>query len=400
MNLIVCPSRLFAVYLLAYIHGETAISEYEIVIEGLEKIPIELTQIAETLNAKFILESQMYEKSYEEVLIHSYFKFNFQQEYISKLKFKSLSLFADGMRNGLYVLLPIHTKVKKIIYFGFKVVDQSFSRVLKHSGLDTKVKIVSWEAIGYIWRELFKLKGNSVSKNMSSDDFLLTMRYWGIDSSQYSFKPQVSVIEYIRDELSHLKKFQRLIFRPHPWIQNDIKKQELGVIFGPGVQIEFWDDFFNPYPDFPELTEPEAILWNVQGSPKYFFGFDSSLNILVNQEHPSTRIIWPNETLYANFFERPRSIEIVREQVNLMKSISSHNLRMTQINDGFSIDGTAMEAALTQKVIEGWTRERDALTRERDALTRERDAIVNSKIWRLSLPIRQMMKLIRRWSDG
>jgi hypothetical protein len=81
------------------------------------------------------------------------------------------------------------------------------------------------------------------------------------------------VIDYLRDELSHLKKFQRLIFRPHPWFQNDIKKQELGVIFGPGVQIEFWDDLFNPYPDFPELTEPEAILWNVQGSPKYFFGF-------------------------------------------------------------------------------------------------------------------------------
>jgi hypothetical protein len=297
------------------------------------------------------------------------------------------------------------------------VVDQSFSRVLKQSGLDTKVKIVSWEAIGYIWRELFNLKGNSVSKNMSSDDFLLTMRYWGIDSSQYSFKPQVSVIDYIRDELSHLKKFQRLIFRPHPWFQNDIKKQELGVIFGPGVQIEFWDDLFNPYPDFPELIAPEAILWNVQGSPKYFFGFDSPLNILVNQEHPSTRIIWPNETIYANFFERPRSIEIVREQVNLMKSISSHNLRMTQINDGFSIDGTAMEAALTQIVIERWTQERDVLTQERDVLTQERDvltqerdvltqerdvltqernALIQSTIWRASKPIRWFFSGLRK----
>jgi hypothetical protein len=46
------------------------------------------------------------------------------------------------------------------------------------------------------------------------------------------------------------------------------------------------------------------------------------------------------------------------------------------------------------------TQERDVLTQERDVLTQERDAIINSKIWKLSLPIRKIMNLIRRWSDG
>jgi len=390
MNLIVCPSRLFAVYLLAYIDQEGVTSEFEIVIPGLEKIPTELIQIAGSLNSRFILESEMYDKRYEEVLVHSYFKFNAQQEFISKLHFNTLALFADGIRNGLYGLPSINKKVKKIVFFGFKVIDESFSRSMRQSGLNVQIKIVSWERIGSIWRMLFKLNTDSSIDNFNPNDFLLTMRYWGVDSHQYKFSAHSSVVDYMSKELSNVREFERLIFRPHPWFRNDIEKEELRVIFGPQVKIEFWDEIFKPNPDFPELSEPEAIFWNLKTSPKYFFGFDSSLNILVNQEHPSTNIIWPKEDLYSKFFERPRSTEIVREQVDLMRSIALLDLRLNEFDSGVSIDGSAMEAALTQMVFEGWER---SLTQERDALTQERDALKNSTIWRLTEPLRKFRNI-------
>ena len=115
MNLVVCPNRQFSVYLLAYIKKFGKGRQFALLIEGACDIPLELAEVAHSLNSKFVNEIEVQSQIYEELLIHSYFKFGGQASFISKINFKTLSLYSDGMRNGFHGLAGIDTRLSKLI---------------------------------------------------------------------------------------------------------------------------------------------------------------------------------------------------------------------------------------------------------------------------------------------
>ena len=75
MNLIVCPSKVLAVYMLAYIQEYGKGGSFHIVVNGVKTFPTEMVTLANRLDSKFIQEEDLFNFSYEELIIHSYFKF-------------------------------------------------------------------------------------------------------------------------------------------------------------------------------------------------------------------------------------------------------------------------------------------------------------------------------------
>jgi hypothetical protein len=434
MKLIICPSRLFVVYLLAYLNKYQDDSEYEIHVLGSVNIPNELIDLGNSYNCRFVSEAEALCKVYEEVICHSSFQVDPFITLNSRIEYRAMTLYADGLRNGFYTNAQIDDKITKLIYFGFILRDSSFDEGISSRLRSMESRVVSMQDIGLIWKKLASKVLDTKNFQFKSGDLLLVMRYWGKEGTQYAFKESDNISTYLSEEMKFARSYSRVIIKSHPWFNTQLNELDLKLVFSEGVEVVTWEDIAPPSSDFPELVEPESVLWNSINSPDYFFGFDSTLNILVGQLHPRTHILWPTKALYSKLFDLPRSSRIVGDQVSwiqeyLLKiseknqldlemeingaaigisglnSIIDQYKKLTEINTidfGLERDAltqqrdalTQQRDALTQQR-DALTQQRDALTQQRDALTQQRDALTNSTIWRFTRPLRKILNILK-----
>jgi hypothetical protein len=401
MNLIICPSRVFVVYLLAYLAEYGNGRNFQILIMSDQDIPMALKQMSKELNSSFVSKDEINRHHYEELVIHSFFLFSSQQSFLATIDFTSLTFYSDGIRNGLYGLPIIDRRLDKLIYFGLKLHEQSFEQSLPTSPTQINTEVVSLEQIGKTWKYLKEISQVIIPEVFKQKDLLLTMRYWAMPSSHYEIRQDRNLKDYLCEEFSKLGDFTRVVFRLDPRFNHLIGITELQKVFGSKIEIVLWEELFSADTDFPELLEPESVIWNTKNHPGLFFGFDSSLNVLVGNVWARTTIIWPNQSIYEEYFKWPRSTVFVSEQVQWMKAVK--NVLLERNDFEIEIDGFAIEESITQMYLrsafqerDALTQERDALTQERDALTQERDALANSMIWRRTLFIRRVVAHLRQ----
>ena len=413
VNLIVCPSRLFAIYMLAYIDEFGLGRKFEIFVANKSSIPEELDTLANLLNSRFINEHDLKDRRYDELIIHSYFNFGLQTSFIEHISFDRLGYFSDGFRNGLYGLPKIDSRLHKLIYFGVKIKEKSFEDGLSVSIEKLESEVVSLSNVRKIWMGLLESNPIASDAYFNSSDFLLVMRYWGQPGVHYPFMIGKTMQGYLRDELSGLHPYKRLIYRSHPQFNHEIQKSELQRIVGDKVEVVLWEELFKPAPHFPELREPEAMIWRSSIGPGLFFGFDSSLNLLVSKNWSQTKIVWPREVNYSEYFEIPRTTNVVSEQIKWMRELTESSEKVEKPLS-FRTNGSGMNEVVSASMLwsmnselgiktqerDALTQERDALTQERDALTQERDALVNSTIWRATRFIRAFVSWTRRAKRG
>jgi hypothetical protein len=390
MNLIVCPTRIFAIYLLAYISEFGNGQRYHIVILGDPTIPSEILNLASKMRVTFIKEVDARNEMYDELLIHSYALFEFQRSYIDGTNFKTLSFYSDGMRNGLYGLSKIDSRLGKLIYFGVELVETSFENSLPASMDTLKREVVSFSCLENIWNKLRHESKAAVPRLFTSKDLLLVMRYWDTPDMHYEFRSNLRLSQYLSDELSGLDDIERIIFRADPRYVNQVSIIELKELFGAGVEIVLWEDLFKQETELIELFEPESVIWSTSDGPGYFFGFDSSLNVLVANKWPQTKIIWPDSEIFSSYFSLPRSTHLVSEQISWMKLLDNQLVHIDPIK--IKVDGFSIEQVITKIFISS----KNIFPQERDALTQERDALVGSTIWRATRFIRALVSLARR----
>jgi hypothetical protein len=183
----------------------------------------------------------------------------------------------------------------------------------------------------------------------------------------------------------------------------------LQKLVGDEVEVIIWEDIFLVDGDLPEVNEPESVIYRNAQSPGLFFGFDSSLNVLVAEKWPTTQIIWPDPSKYSKYFLMQRSSVIVHEQIQMMQkyelqSSESEGIELKVGGHGISsmLSSVALlEGMNSHRVVTGkadvLTQELDALTQERDALTQERDALVASTIWRTTKSIRRLISWLKKY---
>jgi hypothetical protein len=412
MKLVVCPSRLFAIYLLAYVRefgmGET----HHFLIENRERVPEVLKKLALNLNCHF-LDEPNYSEFYDEIIVHSYFLFSKQKDYVLSFNFGAVSIYADGLRNGVYLLPRIYHDVKSIIYFGYIQNSESSGDFKSRDNGPVEIKVVSWRELEKVWQDLQATRTAATGAGLESSDLLLVMRYWGEESNFYEFKSNLSILDYLEEELGSIKQHSRLVYRMHPGFKFQLTESDLLRSLTGVTRIRNWDDLFCEDSDFPELTSPEAILWTASQSPKTFFGFDSSLGLPVGLKHPKTNLLWPTPAIYKKYFKSAVSEKIVSEHTSLMSSAMQLIVNRDMENVAISSSGYPIDGVISRMLIESWevrslqerdaltqerdalTQERDALTQERDALTQERDALTNSTIWRLTGPLRKILNILK-----
>jgi len=413
VNLIVCHNRSFAVYLMAYIKEFGEKREFEVFIKGEPQIPIELRTVALSLNARFVSKQEIYKKTYSELIIDSFFDFGLQTSIISKIQFRDLSLFTDGLRNGFHSLPTVDLRLSKLIYFGVMLHEEAFENGLPRQLEKLRREVVPFDCIQSIWHSLQCFNSEVNSLEFESSDLLLVMRYWAMPAGHYQFRAQKKMTDYLSEELAKLPDVGRLIYRAHPLINHQIEKGDLSKFMGDQVEIVLWEEFCKPQRQFIEIGEPESVIYGSSNGPGQFFGFDSSLNVLVSKKWPDTKIIWPDSSRYNEYFETRRSTKVVDETISWMKGFESQSKKPDTGVIELSIDGSAMSDVISGMVIDALTQERDsltqerdaltqerdALTQERDALTQERDALTQSTIWRLSKPIRLFVSKIKYLFD-
>jgi hypothetical protein len=400
--------------MLAYIKQFGFGRQFKILIANGAEATHELEQLAQRLGAEFIAPEEIHLETYEELLIHSYFKFDLQISYIASIKFKYLTYYSDGLRNGLYGLPTLDARLHKLIYFGFKLREESFESCVPQSLKEVESETVTFNTIENIWHEIHESTTGSVPFFFRETDLLLVMRYWGMPGPYYQFSEDLNILDYLKEEFSELPTFNRLIFRPHPLFDHKITKHDLQILLGDQIEVVMWEEVFQVDSSLSEISEPESIIYNNKQSPGLFFGFDSSLNILVAEKWSNTRIIWPDRYKYSKYFLLHRSSEVVHEQIRMMQEFLHYSsesevveldvagygisniISSMSLNLGMNshIDATSERDALTQER-DALTQERDALTQERDALTQERDALINSTIWRATKFFRVIVSLIK-----
>jgi hypothetical protein len=422
MNLVVCPSRTFAVYLVTYVRTFGNGRNFHFIISGLSEPPKELATLADEYHITFIPEEDIQKTRYEELIIHSYFKFNNQQRYIAQIDFRTLTLYSDGIRNGFYGLPNLDVRLTKLISFGLTLRETSFDICIPIEFGELRHDVVDLNQISVTWSLLQQMRGMAIPILFNSSDLLIVMRYWDLPGSIYEFKPGVSILDYLKEEFSNRYMIDRVIFRRDSRFDREIRLDELKSLFPYVSEFVFWEEIFDTQSDFPELTAPESVIFSNGAGPGYFFGFDSSLNVLVGWNWVKTKILWPQPHVFRGFFKIPRSFQHVKEQSTWMKAfIDSHSDEevielqvsghqneqyLTQISfrlneqerDALTQERDALTQerdALTQER-DALTQERDALTQERDALTQERNTITNSTIWRSTFLLRRVITNLRK----
>jgi hypothetical protein len=421
MKLVLCPSRTFAVYLLAYIQEFGEGKKFHMIVSGVREVPAELLNLGSKVNTEFVSQEQIEGVAYEELIMHSYALWHKQSEFISGIDFNSMSFYSDGLRNGFYGLPSLNNKLEKLIHFGFMLREKSFELLTQNGKEDLQRQVVSWHQLKKTWLQLLGTSNKTSHSNFMEDDLVVTMRHWSMESLPfYRFKELNSVHDYLKSELTNLGGIKRVIFRSHPWFDDQFSHSDLVEVFGSDVEIVTWENVFTPNLDFPELTQPEAVFWQTNQGPGFFFGFDSSLVLLVSQEFKETEILWPDRRNYAPYFHTKASVELVDEQIQWMRQIAKLNLNINSKVAEVDVDGFPMASLVTTMMLENWdsaltqehdaltqerdaltqerdalTQERDALTQERDALTQERDALRNSTIWRLMGPLRKILNIVK-----
>jgi hypothetical protein len=386
MKLVICPSRLFVIYLLAYLNKHRGDSEYEILVLGLVSIPKELIELGNSYNCQFVSEVEVLRKVYEEVICHSSFQADPFYDLVNRIKYRQMTLYADGLRNGFYANSQVDDKVTRLIYFGFILRDESFDEGISSKLRNIELCVVGMQDIGLIWNKLSSQVFNGVDFQFKSGDLLLVMRYWGKEGTQYTFKELASILDYMSEEVKFAKNYSRVIIKSHPWFNTQLEGMDLKHVFSAGIEVVTWEDIVPSSIDFPELVEPESILWNSINSPDYFFGFDSTLNILIGQLHPRTQILWPTKALYSKLFDMPRSSRIVDDQVSWMQEYLLKITEKNQLDLEIEFNGAAIGISGLNTIIDKYKRlaeintinfrlERDGLAAERDGLAAERDGL-------------------------
>ena len=226
MNLVFCPNLLFAVYLLAYITGFGNGRRFQIVILGDPVTPLELMNLASNLKVTFIKEGEATKQSYEELIIHSYSLFVLQSSYIRGINFKVLTFYSDVMRNGFYGLPKIDPRLKELIYFGVELRETSFENCLPVSMSHIVREVVSFAQLSNVWGDLRQISQPIFPNDCTAKDLLLVMRYWNQPDWNYEFKPGLTLLQYLREELSNLDGIERLIFRADPRVAHQIQTDD------------------------------------------------------------------------------------------------------------------------------------------------------------------------------
>jgi len=330
----------------------------------------------------------------------------------------------------------LDTRLHKLIYFGFKLREESFESSMPQSLKEIENETVAFNTMEDIWHEIHEPRIGGNPFIFQQTDLLLVMRYWGMPGPSYQFVRNCNILGYLKEEISEIPRFNRLIYRSHPWFDHQIDREKLQNLVNGSVEVIMWNEMFETHQSFPEADEPESLIYRTVDSPGLFFGFDSSLNILVSKKWPSTKIVWPDQNKFSKYFDLTRSTNLVSEQIEMMKQYNSRQRKdgvielnvggheissvissmalqpesriqilefaserdaLTQERDALTQERDALTQerdALTQER-DALTQERDALTQERDALTQERDALTQSTIWRPSKPFRLFVSKIK-----
>ena len=351
----VCPSRTFAIYLLAYVAQFGKGRRFHFAIIGNNDLPTELQKLGTTLNVEFISENEIKSHQYSELITHSYFLFSAQSDFIASVNFKILTYYSDGIRNGFYGLPKIDSRLRKLIYFVLKLRESSFELSIPNSMKDLECEVVSLDQLSKIWDALDQSHDVTIPHIFTPGDLLIVMRYWSMPGSHYEFRPTLSLLDYLNEELVSVEGIDRVIYRADPRFDHGIGKLELQKLFGSKIEIVMWEDLFEARPNFIELMEPESVIYAGGKGPRYFFGFDSSLNVLVGSKWTETEILWPTHFAFENYFELARSTSFVDEQVSWMKTFGKIP---SGVNDfEMTVGGFEIEQAVTKMMLESHNRD-------------------------------------------
>jgi hypothetical protein len=408
--LIICPNTTFAVYMICFVKEYGQGQEFSLLITD-EKPPAEsIKRYAKELGIQFINEID-FGTYYEELFIGSYHGFGGHKLLLKSVKFRFLTYFSDGMRNGMFAFPSIDQRLIRLIYWGFFLDEESFFSQINRAAI-ASIQVVSFHALQSVWRDLLNKEINSALPTFVPGDLLLSMRYWGQDDVYYPIKTEITLLDYLEDEFSPKRDIRRVIVRPHPLANTQFDLNEIEVRFKDRFQVISWDDFLGETNSQIEILTPEALVWLNVLSPSFFFGFDSSLNVLVASMWPETEIIWPEYEKYSKIFSRSLSSSLVREQTAWMRMCAFQDSAEASEILEYKTPGYAIATVIASMIMnsqqvmltstdglvaerDGLVAERDGLVAERDGLVAERDGLVNSTIWKASKGIRKVVSWIK-----
>ena len=380
-------SRNLALYFLAYVQEFGQNRTFNLLIMDGNNFPEGYEGYLANLNVTTISLDQATTHRYKKIFLQPYQNFATHKELLNNFSFESISYFSDALRNGMYSFPSLDLRADELIYFGFELYEKSFYENLDSKQKKMEKKIVSPDMIRKVWVDMTKLSNRKKSSSLKSDDLLIAMRHWGTKPT-YTFGEE-GVHRYLEEEFAELPPLKRIILRDHPWVgPNSLIRESLLNLTSShsGLQLFLWEDLFPVQEDFSELSSPEGEFWNNDHELGYFFGFDGSLNNLLQICSPKTQVIYPNFEIFEKYFHYKKTTDLVAEQVRWQK-VYAQKISQGNISSEIRIetDGRGYEKLITEIGI--WSG---------DALTQERDALMNSTIWKLSWPIRWTINQIKR----
>jgi len=403
-NLVICTSRAITIYFLAWAREYGAGREFDLIVSNGDTLPNRYISLLVENGITCVEKKFAQDQTYESLILQPYESFDSHRNLLSMLSFEKIIYFSDCLRNGMFSFPKLDPRTSEFIYFGFELIESSFIDNLTLDQQNISRSIVSVKNIRRTWNDLLGLYSDSKSTPiMQKDELLIAMRHWG-STPIYTLK-QDNIQNYLIEELESCQKINRVIYRGHPWMDLDSNLNIRGHLskflkFSKKVEVVCWEDLFELNIEFPELTSPEGEFWKSEHQLGQFFGFDSSLNTLVNIRYPQTEVIYPSREIYKKYFKYAKSTNLVSEQVRWQKDLSVQmkaSIDLSKIcvdTSGQYYEKFITELAHQERDV--LTQERDVLAQERDVLAQERNALIQSTIWRASKPIRWFFSGLRK----
>jgi hypothetical protein len=396
-SLAICMSRAVTIYFLAWVREYGSGREFDLIVSSNQTLPNRYINLLSENGITCVETGFAQDQTYENLILQPYEGFASHENLLEKFNFKKIIYFSDCLRNGMFSFPKLDPRTSEFIYFGFELVESAFIDNLTSNQRNISRSIVSVENISSTWNELLGLYSEFESASiMQQNDLLITMRHWGM-APQYTLL-QDNLQDYLLEEFDGYERINRVIYRGHPWVHLDFDSNinrhlSNSLRFANKAEFVRWEDLFKQNIEFPELTSPEGEIWKSEHQLGLFFGFDGSLNTLVNLRCPQTEIIYPKKEIYKKYFKYEKSTNLVSEQVQWQKDLAAQMKNSIELSKiCIATSGRYYEKLIIELIRQGG----DGLVAERDGLVAERDGLAQSTIWRASKPIRWFLDGLKK----
>jgi hypothetical protein len=259
-------------------------------------------------------------RTFDEIVVHSYALWGELDSVLAEFSHRRVRWMADELAAAFKFDGPARLDGATLLRFGWDL-DDAYIRTL-NDGTLPPTTVVPFDSFQHIYEQLRTASGitNSPLEDLTATDILISERYWGrLHYQSFDFRVVANVIA----DLELPAQARRIVFKADP--RSVALAEEtiahLAASFDGQLAVELWREAPSYRARLGSLNSLRFHLMTGPSDLGYFFGFDGTDNLVVGATQPKTEILWVPDTVLAQHFSFPSTVEAVQATIAWQRDI-------------------------------------------------------------------------------